>query len=123
MEINNENSINSIITTKWINLVSNDECSSHLKYIPQLFVNSQNNTLYIRTKEFKVDDNLEVIPLQISNIEEAITIQCSRDSCYRRLAAWHTTSWSSVSLFDYYYYFINYVLFKKILISKFVRPK
>ncbi|CAH8494605.1 unnamed protein product [Schistosoma turkestanicum] len=80
-----------------IHTVDNDKCIQNLQYIPRLFIDQTNNTLFVETIERRIDNKQEMIPLNVDNINKPIVLMCNEAPCDSRVPAWRTTSWSACS--------------------------
>ncbi|KAK4472036.1 hypothetical protein MN116_005411, partial [Schistosoma mekongi] len=94
-ELNNSSSNEKRITLNGIQIVENDKCMQNLQYIPRLFTDKLNSTIYVETIERRIDNVKDIIPLKVDNINQPILLPCNEASCDLRVPAWRTTSWST----------------------------
>ncbi|KAH8877727.1 A disintegrin and metalloproteinase with thrombospondin motifs 20 [Schistosoma japonicum] len=96
-ELDNSSSNDKKITLNGIHIVENDKCMQNLQYIPRLFTDKLNSTIYVETIERRIDNVQDIIPLKVDNINQPILLPCNEASCDLRVPAWRTTSWSACS--------------------------
>uniref|UniRef100_A0A5K4F784 Peptidase M12B domain-containing protein n=1 Tax=Schistosoma mansoni TaxID=6183 RepID=A0A5K4F784_SCHMA len=85
------------IVLQGIHIVDNDKCMQNLQYMPRLFTDKTNGTIFVETVERRIDNDQEMIPLKVDNINEPVMLTCIEAPCDLRVPAWRTTSWSACS--------------------------
>lgn len=86
------------VVLQGIHIVDNDKCLQNLQYMPRLFTDKTNDTIFVETVERRINNDQEMIPIKVDNINEPVVLTCNEAPCDLRVPAWRTTSWSAVSI-------------------------
>ncbi|CAH8534520.1 unnamed protein product [Schistosoma curassoni] len=85
------------VVLQGIHIVDNDKCLQNLQYMPRLFTDKTNDTIFVETVERRINNDQEMIPIKVDNINEPVVLTCNEAPCDLRVPAWRTTSWSACS--------------------------